>query len=76
LITGPLAARPDRYARPITGWLGDRGPERVAVMERISRRLVSWGSAAYKDIDVVMKDADDLVQVCHVLRQIVNVKGD
>jgi tRNA-splicing ligase RtcB (3'-phosphate/5'-hydroxy nucleic acid ligase) len=45
-------------------------------MERISRRLVSWASAAYKDIDVVMKDADDLVQVCHVLRQIVNVKGD
>jgi tRNA-splicing ligase RtcB (3'-phosphate/5'-hydroxy nucleic acid ligase) len=32
--------------------------------------------AAYKDIDVVMKDADDLVQVCNVLRQIVNVKGD
>jgi tRNA-splicing ligase RtcB (3'-phosphate/5'-hydroxy nucleic acid ligase) len=32
--------------------------------------------AAYKDIDVVMKDAEDLVEVCHVLRQIVNVKGD
>jgi tRNA-splicing ligase RtcB (3'-phosphate/5'-hydroxy nucleic acid ligase) len=32
--------------------------------------------AAYKDIDVVMRDADDLVSVCHVLRQIVNVKGD
>ena len=32
--------------------------------------------AAYKDIDVVMKDADDLVEVRHVLRQIVNVKGD
>lgn len=32
--------------------------------------------AAYKDIDVVMKDADDLVEVTHVLRQIVNVKGD
>jgi tRNA-splicing ligase RtcB (3'-phosphate/5'-hydroxy nucleic acid ligase) len=32
--------------------------------------------AAYKDIDIVMKDAEDLVQVRHVLRQIINVKGD
>jgi tRNA-splicing ligase RtcB len=31
---------------------------------------------AYKDIDVVMQDAADLVEVRHVLRQIVNVKGD
>jgi tRNA-splicing ligase RtcB len=32
--------------------------------------------AAYKDIDQVMADASDLVKVRHVLRQIVNVKGD
>jgi tRNA-splicing ligase RtcB len=32
--------------------------------------------AAYKDIDVVMEDAEDLVKVRHVLRQIVNVRGD
>ncbi|WP_148573167.1 RtcB family protein [Nocardioides caldifontis] len=32
--------------------------------------------AAYKDIDVVMEDARDLVEVRHVLRQVVNVKGD
>lgn len=32
--------------------------------------------AAYKDIDVVMRDAADLVDVRHTLRQIVNVKGD
>jgi tRNA-splicing ligase RtcB len=32
--------------------------------------------AAYKDIDVVMADASDLVEVRHTLRQIVNVKGD
>ena len=32
--------------------------------------------AAYKDIDVVMADAKDLVEVTHTLRQIVNVKGD
>lgn len=31
---------------------------------------------AYKDIDVVMQDAADLVEVRHTLRQIVNVKGD
>jgi tRNA-splicing ligase RtcB len=31
---------------------------------------------AYKPIDVVMKDADDLVEIRHTLRQIVNVKGD
>ena len=32
--------------------------------------------AAYKDIDQVMADAVDLVEVRHVLRQLVNVKGD
>lgn len=32
--------------------------------------------AAYKDVDVVMKDASDLVTVKHTLRQILNVKGD
>ncbi len=31
---------------------------------------------AYKDIDEVMADAADLVEVRHMLRQIVNVKGD
>jgi tRNA-splicing ligase RtcB (3'-phosphate/5'-hydroxy nucleic acid ligase) len=32
--------------------------------------------AAYKSIDVVMRDAADLVEVRHTLRQLVNVKGD
>ncbi|MCW2747275.1 MAG: transferase [Nocardioidaceae bacterium] len=32
--------------------------------------------AAYKDIDIVMRDAEDLVEVRHTLRQIINVKGD
>ncbi|MFG6443800.1 RtcB family protein [Microbacterium sp. P07] len=32
--------------------------------------------AAYKPIDQVMADAGDLVSVRHVLRQLVNVKGD
>jgi tRNA-splicing ligase RtcB len=31
---------------------------------------------AYKDIDIVMEDARDLVEIRHTLRQIVNVKGD
>ncbi len=31
---------------------------------------------AYKDIGVIMEDAKDLVEIRHVLRQIVNVKGD
>jgi tRNA-splicing ligase RtcB len=46
---------------------------------------IAWGESdafldehpdAYKDIDVVMADAADLVEVRHTLRQIVNVKGD
>ncbi|MGC9668693.1 RtcB family protein [Planosporangium sp. 12N6] len=31
---------------------------------------------AYKPIDVIMRDAADLVEIRHTLRQIVNVKGD
>ena len=31
---------------------------------------------AYKDVEVVMRDAADLVEIKHELRQIVNVKGD
>jgi tRNA-splicing ligase RtcB len=46
---------------------------------------IAWGRSdafldehpdAYKDIDVVMADAADLVSVRHTLRQVVNVKGD
>jgi tRNA-splicing ligase RtcB len=46
---------------------------------------VAWGESdafldehpdAYKDIDVVMRDAADLVEIVHELRQIVNVKGN
>lgn len=31
---------------------------------------------AYKDINTVIKDADDLIEVVHKLNQIINVKGD
>jgi tRNA-splicing ligase RtcB len=46
---------------------------------------IEWGRSdafldeipgAYKDVDVVMADAADLVEIRHTLRQIVNVKGD
>lgn len=46
---------------------------------------ITWGKSdafldeipgAYKNIDVVMKDARDLVKIEHTLHQIVNVKGD
>lgn len=46
---------------------------------------VAWGNSdafldehpeAYKDIDVVMADAADLVTVDHTLRQVINVKGN
>jgi tRNA-splicing ligase RtcB len=46
---------------------------------------IAWGHSnafldehpqAYKPIDVVMRDAEPLVEVVHELRQIVNVKGD
>jgi tRNA-splicing ligase RtcB len=55
--------------------------------EDLDRRMagVVWGESsafldehpdAYKDIDVVMADAADLVTIKHTLRQFVNVKGD
>lgn len=51
-----------------------------AAMEGIEYRrtdaFVDEIPAAYKDIDVVMEDARELVEVRHTLRQIVNVKGD
>ena len=46
---------------------------------------IEWGRSdafldehpdAYKDVDVVMADAADLVEIRHTLRQVVNVKGD
>jgi tRNA-splicing ligase RtcB len=60
---------------------------RTFTREDLDTRMagIAWGESdafldehpdAYKPIDVVMKDADDLVEVVHTLRQIVNVKGD
>lgn len=55
--------------------------------EDLDKRMagIAWGESnafldehpdAYKDIDVVMADAADLVDVVHTLHQLVNVKGD
>jgi tRNA-splicing ligase RtcB len=69
-----------------------RNYSRTAARKRFSRadlddRMsgIAWGRSnafldehpdAYKDIDIVMRDAADLVEIRHTLRQIVNVKGD
>lgn len=43
---------------------------------RHSKSLIDEIPQAYKDIDEVMENSRELVQVEHVLRQVVNVKGD
>lgn len=48
----------------------------VGIEYRRTDAFIDEIPAAYKDIDVVMADAADLVSVRHELRQIVNVKGD
>jgi tRNA-splicing ligase RtcB len=49
---------------------------RAGIEHRDSDAFIDEIPQAYKDIDVVMADAEDLVEVRHVLRQIVDVKGD
>ncbi|MGM1058272.1 RtcB family protein [Saccharothrix sp. Mg75] len=48
----------------------------VGIEYRDTDAFIDEIPAAYKDIDVVMQDARDLVEVRHTLRQVVNVKGD
>ena len=43
---------------------------------RHSKVLLDEIPGAYKDIDQVIEHARDLVEVKHVLKQFVNVKGD
>ena len=43
---------------------------------RESKALLDEIPAAYKDIDVVMENSNELVEVKHTLHQILNVKGD
>ena len=66
---------------------GRRHAQRTFTYEQLVESMegIEWSGSkefideipnAYKDIDVVMADAADLVEVRHTLRQIVNVKGD
>ncbi|WP_370290967.1 RtcB family protein [Nocardioides sp.] len=48
----------------------------VGIEYRDTNAFIDEIPAAYKPIDQVMEDARDLVEVRHVLRQLVNVKGD
>ncbi|MDQ2755058.1 MAG: RtcB family protein [Actinomycetota bacterium] len=48
----------------------------VGIEYRDTEAFIDEIPMAYKDIDQVMADATDLVEVRHVLRQVVNVKGD
>ena len=43
---------------------------------RATEAFIDEIPAAYKPIDVVMRDAQDLVRIRHTLRQLINVKGD
>lgn len=48
----------------------------VGIEYRDTDAFVDEIPGAYKDIDRVMADAEDLVEVRHTLHQLVNVKGD
>ncbi|HEY5788571.1 MAG TPA: RtcB family protein [Microlunatus sp.] len=48
----------------------------VGIEYRDTAAFVDEIPAAYKDIDQVMADAADLVEVRHILHQLINVKGD
>lgn len=61
--------------------------KKLFTREDLNARMegIAWGNSdefldehplAYKDIDIVMRDAEDLVAIDHTLRQLVNVKGD
>ena len=54
----------------------DLGRAMEGIEYRQSKVLLDEIPGAYKDIDKVMEHAKDLVEVRHVLKQFVNVKGD
>lgn len=67
--------------------LGRRAAERAFTYKDLVQRMgdVEWSMSekfldeipdAYKNIDVVMEDAQDLVEIEYTLRQIVNCKGE
>ena len=56
--------------------MDDLGRAMEGIEYRRSNVLLDEIPGAYKDIDQVMAHAEDLVEVRHVLKQFVNVKGD
>ena len=52
----------------------DRDMQGIEV--RRSKEFIDELPGAYKDIDTVMEQSKDLVEIVHIFRQIVNVKGD
>ena len=56
--------------------MDDLGRAMEGIEYRRSNVLLDEIPGAYKDIDEVMAHAADLVEVRHVLKQFVNVKGD
>ena len=56
--------------------LDDMDKAMVGIEYNRSEAFLDEIPGAYKDIDVVMQDAADLVEIKHTLHQIVNVKGD
>ncbi|MCE0765463.1 RtcB family protein [Pseudonocardia kujensis] len=65
-----------RRAARRTFTLEDMDEAMVGIEYRRGPAFLDEIPAAYKDIDVVMADAADLVEVRHTLRQLVNVKGE
>ena len=63
-----------RHARTFT--IEDLDKAMVGIEYKRSAAFLDEIPGAYKDIDVVMDDAKDLVEIRHTLRQIVNVKGN
>lgn len=56
--------------------MDDMDKQMVGIEYKRSEAFLDEIPSAYKDIDVVMEDARDLVEIKHTLHQIVNVKGN
>lgn len=56
--------------------LDDMDKQMVGIEYNRSEAFLDEIPSAYKDIDIVMKDAEELVTIKHTLHQIINVKGN
>ena len=48
----------------------------IGISHRRSKELIDELPEAYKDVDIVMEQSKELVEIKHVLHQIINVKGN